>query len=237
MSLAIVSLSGGIDSCVAAAIAKSAGLHLALLHADYGQLTETREHRAFEGIADHFAVPAHRRLEVPMQALRLIGGSSLTDETVPMESGLPDRGSLPNTYVPFRNAHLLATCVSWAEAIGAEHVFVGFAGGDGCAYTDCSRAFLRAFAAATEEGTAPETKISLHAPLIDKAKDEIIKIGMFLGAPLHLTWSCYRSETLACGTCASCLVRLRGFREAGLSDPITYEPQSPPKQAKKAAKK
>jgi len=222
MSTAVVSLSGGMDSCVAASVARNDGHDLALLHADYGQATEVRERLAFEQIADHFAVPLGRRLIVPMQALKLIGGSSLLDSGLPIERGDLDRVGIPSTYVPFRNAHLLATCVSWAEVLGAGHIYVGFVEGDSSGYPDCRDSFLRLFESAANEGTKPETKIALKAPLIDKTKAEIVRLGAQLGSPLHLTWSCYASESLACGVCDSCLLRLRGFEQAGLRDPIPY---------------
>jgi 7-cyano-7-deazaguanine synthase len=221
-SLAIVSLSGGMDSCVAASMAQSEGHDLALLHADYGQLTEARERLAFEQIADHFNVPQGRRLIVPMQALKLIGGSSLLDPALSIERGDLGRVGVPSTYVPFRNAHLLAACVSWAEVMGATRVFVGFVEGDSSGYPDCRKSFLRAFETAANEGTRPETKIAVEAPLIDKTKAEIVQLGARLGSPLRLTWSCYASETLACGACDSCLLRLRGFWQAGIGDPIPY---------------
>ncbi|MDR2560951.1 MAG: 7-cyano-7-deazaguanine synthase QueC [Holophagales bacterium] len=222
MSLAIVALSGGMDSCVTAAIAKRDGFELCLLHASYGQLTEARERLAFQQIADYYEVTPGRRLVVPMQALKIIGGSSLTDATMQMEHGNLDRAEVPSTYVPFRNAHLLATCVSWAEAIGATDIFVGFVEADSSGYPDCSAEFLKAFEAAANSGTKLSTSIKIHAPLIDKTKAEIVKIGMSIDAPLHLTWSCYKSEARACGVCDSCLLRLRGFSQAGFSDPIDY---------------
>jgi len=222
MSLAVVSLSGGMDSCVAASVARSGGHDLALLHADYGQLTEARERLAFGQIADHFGVPQGRRLVAPMQALKLMGGSSLLDAALPIETGPLGRAGVPSTYVPFRNAHLLAACVSWAEVIGAERIFVGFVEGDSSGYPDCRESFLRLFEAAANEGTRPETKIAFEAPLMDKTKAEIVQLGARLGSPLHLTWSCYASGTLACGVCDSCLLRLRGFRQAGLRDPAPY---------------
>ena len=222
MSLAVVALSGGMDSCVAAAVAKQNNFELCLLHASYGQLTEAREGLAFQQIANYYEVPPQRRLTVPMQALKMIGGSSLTDAAVQMEHGNLDRAEVPSTYVPFRNAHLLAACVSWAETIGAADIFVGFVEADSSGYPDCSADFLKAFEAAANSGTKRSTRIKIHAPLIDNTKAEIVKIGMSIGAPLHLTWSCYKSEAQACGVCDSCLLRLRGFSQAGFSDPIEY---------------
>lgn len=220
--LAIVSLSGGLDSCVAAAMAKADGCELALLHADYGQLTEARERRAFYEIADHFQVPAHRRLIVPFAGLSLIGGSALTDPSLPLPEGDLERQDVPVSYVPFRNAHLLATAVSWAEVNGASRIYVGFVEEDSSGYPDCREDFLKAFEQAANFGTKPETRLELKAPIIHMRKSEIVQQGIALGAPLQLTWSCYQGEDQACGRCDSCLLRLRGFREAGFQDPIPY---------------
>jgi len=218
--ISVVSLSGGLDSCVAAAAARAAGFDLALLHADYGQLTEARERRAFSAIADFYG--AARRLVVPFAGLRAIGGSALTDPSIPLPDGDLDREGVPVSYVPFRNAHLLATAVSWAEVLGAKAIHVGFVEEDSSGYPDCREAFLKAFEAAAELGTKPGTSIRFKAPLIHLRKSQIVTLGMELGAPLHLTWSCYQGEGEACGTCDSCLLRLRGFKEAGVADPIPY---------------
>ena len=224
--LAVVSLSGGMDSCVTAAIAKASGYDLALLHADYGQRTEARERRAFEEIADHYAVPLERRLEISFDNLRRIGGSALTDTRIALPEGDLDRPGVPSSYVPFRNAHLLSTAVSWAEVLGARHIFVGFVEEDSSGYPDCRESFLRAFEQVANLGTKPETCLELHAPLIHLKKSEIVSRGLELSAPLHLSWSCYQSEDEACGHCDSCLLRLRGFREAGAVDPIPYQPRA-----------
>lgn len=220
--LAVISLSGGLDSCVTAAIAKAEGYELALLHADYGQLTESREQRAFRKIADFYAVPEHHRLLIPFANLRLIGGSALTDPSMALPEGDLGRQGVPVSYVPFRNAHLLATAVSWAEVLGAGRIYVGFVEEDSSGYPDCREVFLEAFERAANLGTKPETKLRLFAPLIHLRKSAIVKQGMALDAPLHLTWSCYQGEDKACGRCDSCLLRLRGFKEAGTADPIPY---------------
>jgi 7-cyano-7-deazaguanine synthase len=220
--LALVSLSGGLDSCVAAAMAQAEGFELALLHADYGQLTEKRERRAFGDIADHYAVPERRRLIISFENLRKIGGSALTDASIPLPAGDLHRQGVPSSYVPFRNAHLLATAVSWAEVLGAGHIFVGFVEEDSSGYPDCREVFLKSFEATANLGTRPETRLALHAPLIHRTKAQIVTKGLQLSAPLHLTWSCYQSEEEACGSCDSCLLRLRGFQEAGSPDPIPY---------------
>ena len=220
---AIVLLSGGMDSCVAAAIA---GLthHLALLHASYGQLTERRERRAFDEIADSFEV--RERLVVRLDALRQIGGSALTDQRIPVpERGVAlERGAaeIPVTYVPFRNAHFLSAAVSWAEVIGASAIFIGAVAEDSSGYPDCRPEYYRAFSEVVRQGTRPETEIEILTPVITMRKSEIVQRGMELGAPLHLTWSCYQSEEMACGVCDSCRLRLTAFAEAGHADPLAY---------------
>lgn len=220
--VAIVSLSGGLDSCVAAAIAKAEGHELALLHADYGQLTEAREQRAFQEIADFYGVSRERRLTIPFAHLKLIGGSALTDPTIALPEGDLHREGVPVSYVPFRNAHLLATAVSWAEVMGAKRIYVGFVEEDSSGYPDCREVFLQSFERTANLGTKPETELQLLAPLIHLKKSAIVERGLALGAPLHLTWSCYQGEDRACGRCDSCLLRLRGFQEAGMADPIAY---------------
>lgn len=222
MTLAVVSLSGGLDSCVTAAIARAEGFDLALLHADYGQRTEARERRAFTNIADHFGVPAGRRLLVDFTGLRVIGGSALTDASLAVPEGDLARTGVPSTYVPFRNAHLLSAATSWAEVIGATAIFVGFVEEDSSGYPDCREAFLKSFEITANLGTKPETHLTFRAPLIHLRKSEIVRRGLDLSAPLHLSWSCYQGEDEACGGCDSCLLRLRGFKEAGVADPIPY---------------
>lgn len=220
--LAVVSLSGGMDSCVTTALAKAEGFELAMLHADYGQRTEARERRAFTDVADHYGVPPSRRLVVDFTGLRIIGGSALTDPSITLPEGDLARSGVPASYVPFRNAHLLSAATSWAEVIGAEAIFVGFVEEDSSGYPDCREAFLKSFEQTANLGTKPETKLAFHAPLLHLRKSEIVRRGLDLGAPLHLTWSCYQGEAEACGRCDSCLLRLRGFKEAGVADPIPY---------------
>jgi 7-cyano-7-deazaguanine synthase len=224
---AVVLLSGGMDSCVSTAIAgKRHGLqNLALLHASYGQRTEARELRAFRAIADHYGVQI--RLQVRLEHFRAIGGSALTDENIAVpenELGSPDPGgsSIPVTYVPFRNAHFLSVAVSWAEAIGARSIYIGAVAEDSSGYPDCRPEYYRVFQELIRVGTRPETQIEIMTPVIEMKKSEIIRAGMQLHAPLHLTWSCYQGEELACGTCDSCLLRLRAFAEAGAADPVPY---------------
>ena len=219
---AVVLLSGGMDSCVTAAIA-SQSHQLALLHASYGQRTEARERRAFEEIADFYGVKD--RLLIRLDSFAQIGGSALTDRkiAVPESSdSAPHSSEIPITYVPFRNAHFLSAAVSWAEVIGANAIFVGAVAEDGSGYPDCRPEYYRAFAELVRQGTRPETHIEIATPVIAMRKSEIIRRGVELGAPLNLTWSCYQFEDEACGTCDSCRLRLRAFAEVGLSDPIAY---------------
>jgi 7-cyano-7-deazaguanine synthase len=207
------------DSCVTAALAAREH-RLAFLHANYGQRTEARELRSFERLADHFGVES--RLVVDFPALRQIGGSALTDPRIALRQGEPEPGRIPASYVPFRNAHLLAAAVSWAEVIGAQAVHVGAVWEDSSGYPDCRPDFYAAFERAADLGTRPETRIRIVTPVIGLGKAEIVRRGLELGAPFEMTWSCYRSEDLACGTCESCVLRLRGFAAAGAPDPIPY---------------
>jgi 7-cyano-7-deazaguanine synthase len=223
--LAIVLVSGGMDSCVTAAIADKQ-YRLAFLHVNYGQRTEARELKAFSELADFFR--AEKRLTVSLEHLKVIGGSSLTDTNIPVPEIVPRPSSLvpsgiPSTYVPFRNAHLLSIAVSWAEVIGAVKIFIGAVEEDSSGYPDCREDFYRAFNKAIEIGTKPETRIEIVTPLIHLKKSEIVKRGGELQAPFSLTWSCYRNSDKACGKCESCALRLKGFREAGVADPIPYQ--------------
>ena len=218
-------LSGGMDSCVSAAIASQTH-SLALLHASYGQRTEERERRAFEEIAEFFRAP--ERLIVRFEAFRQIGGSALTDERIAVpESGeaLAPGSRIPVTYVPFRNAHFLSAAVSWAEVIGASAIYIGAVAEDSSGYPDCRPEYYRAFETLIREGTRPETRIEIVTPVIAMRKSDIVRVGYELGAPLERTWSCYQSDDEACGTCDSCRLRLHAFAEAGLRDPIAYRVQ------------
>jgi len=217
--LAVVCVSGGMDSAVTAALAAREH-RLAFLHANYGQRTEAKELACFHALADHFG--AGLRLVVDFSDLRQIGGSSLTDAAIPVREGEPLDGVVPSSYVPFRNAHLLAAAVSWGEVIGARTIFVGAVWEDSSGYPDCRPEFYRAFEEAVRLGTRPETSLHVVTPVISMAKAEIVRQGLALGVPLAKTWSCYQAEERACGACESCRLRLRGFREAGAPDPISY---------------
>lgn len=217
---AIVLVSGGMDSCVTAAIAAAENDALAFLHISYGQRTEARERRAFNDIADHFG--AYERMDISIEHLAKIGGSSLTDETMTVSEADLASTEIPTSYVPFRNANMLAIAVSWAEVIGANAIYIGAVAEDSSGYPDCRPEFYAAFQKVIEKGTRPETAVEIRTPIIHLSKSEIVKKGIALGAPLHLTWSCYRANELACGTCDSCALRLRGFANAGIDDPIAY---------------
>ena len=217
--LAVVCVSGGMDSAVTAALAAREH-RLAFLHANYGQRTEAKELACFHALADHLG--AGLRLVVDFSDLRQIGGSSLTDAAIPVREGEPVDGVVPSSYVPFRNAHLLAAAVSWGEVIGARAIFVGAVWEDSSGYPDCRPEFYRAFEEAVRLGTRPETSLHIVTPVISMAKAEIVRQGLALGVPFAKTWSCYQAEEAACGTCESCRLRLRGFREAGATDPISY---------------
>ena len=220
---AVVLLSGGMDSCVTAAIARETH-DLALMHASYGQRTARRERQAFDEIADFYGV--RRRLVVALDHFAQIGGSALTDSHIAVPEGPPaaavSGNEIPPTYVPFRNAHFLAVAVSWAEVIGATAVYIGAVAEDSSGYPDCRPEYYRVFQQLVREGTRPETQIEIVTPVIGMRKWEIVKRGMQLGAPLDRTWSCYQFEEEACGVCDSCRLRLRAFAEAGTGDPIAY---------------
>jgi 7-cyano-7-deazaguanine synthase len=221
---AVVLVSGGMDSCVTAAIAAQT-YEPVFLHASYGQRTERRERRAFEEIADFYRIT--ERLVVRLDHFSQIGGSALTDSgiAVPERESAADverHAGVPNTYVPFRNAHFLSVGVSWAEVIGARALFIGAIAEDSSGYPDCRPEYYRVFQELARVGTRPETRIEIVTPVIGMRKSEIVRRGIELSAPLHLTYSCYQAEDVACGACDSCLLRLRAFAEAGTSDPIPY---------------
>lgn len=220
-AIAIVLASGGMDSCVLAALAAQEH-ELAMLHASYGQRTAGRERKAFEAIADFYGVPPGRRLAVSLAHLAAIGGSALTDASIPVPEGRLGREGIPASYVPFRNANLLAVAAAWGEVLGARRIFFGAMEEDSSGYPDCRGAFVEAFNRLIAAGTRPETRLEVAAPLLHVTKAEVVRLGTRLGAPFQLTWSCYQSEDVACGRCDSCVLRLRGFREAGVPDPIPY---------------
>jgi 7-cyano-7-deazaguanine synthase len=218
---AVALLSGGMDSCVCATLAVR-DHETAALHVSYGQRTEARERRAFHDICDRLG------LVVDVPALKAIGGSALTDENIPVPDAegefsgrAPAANAVPITYVPFRNAHFLAAAVSWAEVLGAEKVYIGAVAQDSSGYPDCRPEYYRAFNEVVRTGTAARS-IEIVTPLITMRKAEIVRLGLELGAPLDLTWSCYTRQDAACGVCESCVLRLHAFAAAGVHDPISY---------------
>ena len=220
IKLAVCLVSGGMDSCVTSAIAKAENDEIAFLHVSYGQRTERRERQAFNDIADFYHI--EKRLDVSIEYLAQIGGSSLTDETIEVTGANLESKEIPTSYVPFRNANMLAIATSWAEILGADSIYIGAVFEDSSGYPDCRPEFYAAFEKTIDAGTKPETRIKIVTPIIELSKAEIVRKGLKLNAPLELSWSCYKSEELACGKCDSCALRLRGFARAGVNDPINY---------------
>ena len=224
MAKAIVLVSGGMDSCVTAALAKEAGHDLHMLHVNYGQRTEERELKAFHEIANHFEVSRRKRMISSIAHLKSLGGNSLTDSTVPVSKADLETTKIPTSYVPFRNAHMLSIAVSWAEVADAKLIYIGAVYEDSSGYPDCRPAYYAAFNEVIRVGTALGD-IRIETPIIHMKKEEIVLTGKRLAAPLNLTWSCYKNGDIACGVCDSCALRLRGFQHAGESDPIRYASQ------------
>ncbi|MFL6306364.1 MAG: 7-cyano-7-deazaguanine synthase QueC [Candidatus Sulfotelmatobacter sp.] len=217
-SRAVVLLSGGMDSSVCAALAVR-DYEAAAVHVSYGQRTQERERQSFLAICQRLKI--HDRLMVHNEAFRAIGGSALTDESIAVPDAEDIGRDIPVTYVPFRNAHFLAVAVSWAEVLGAEKVYIGAVEADSSGYPDCRPAYYKAFNEVVKTGTR-DGRIEILTPLIAMRKAEIVRLGLELGAPFDLTWSCYSREDEACGVCDSCVLRLRAFEAAGVRDPIPY---------------
>jgi len=215
---AVILVSGGMDSCVAAAIAKENGHELCFLHLNYGQRTESRELMAFHNIADFYDVKD--RLVVDISHLAQIGGSCLTNHTIDVPAADLENEEIPISYVPFRNANILSAATSWAEVLGANALYIGAVEEDSSGYPDCRRSFYDAFEKTIDEGTKPDTHIKIITPLIKLSKKEIILKGHALHAPINLSWSCYEQENIPCGKCDSCALRARGFVQAGMTDPV-----------------
>ena len=215
---AVVLLSGGMDSVVCASLAVR-DFDAAAVHVSYGQRTQERERQSFLAICQRLKI--HDKLMVRNEALGLIGGSALTDDSIAVPDAENVGHSIPVTYVPFRNAHFLAVAVSWAEVLGAEKVYIGAVEPDSSGYPDCRPAYYQAFNEVIRAGTK-DGKIEIVTPLIAMRKAEIVRLGLELGASFDLTWSCYSREDQACGVCDSCVLRLRAFAAAGVRDPIPY---------------
>jgi len=219
---AVVCLSGGMDSCVCAALA-AREYETYAVHFSYGQRTESRELQSAQQMAQ--LVGVRELLHLKLDLFRRIGGSALTDLSIKVPEAGEDEAAIgseiPATYVPFRNAHFLSAAVSWAEVLGASVVSIGAVEQDSSGYPDCRPAYYDAFNQLIKMGTK-DGSIRVHTPLIRMRKSEIVRLGVELGAPFHVSWSCYSGETEACGVCDSCVLRLRAFREAGAVDPIPY---------------
>jgi 7-cyano-7-deazaguanine synthase len=224
--LAVVLVSGGMDSLTAAGMAMYDGLDLAFIHFNYGQRTEAAEFRSFNRIADFFGVPEERRLVVHTNFFTQAGGSALTQPSLDVPEADLDSKDIPVTYVPFRNAVLLSMAVGWAEVLGARFVYYGAVSQDSSGYPDCRPDFIEAFNKLVVEGTKAGSGIEVVAPLVNMTKAEIVHAASSMGLPLEDTWSCYSSNDAACGVCDSCALRLRGFREAGIEDPVRYARRS-----------
>ena len=217
--IAVVLVSGGMDSAVTCGIAHQS-YALALLHINYGQKTEEKELEAFHALAQFYG--AEKQLVATLDYFKKIGGSSLVDPDMTVPEGLSEKGT-PSTYVPFRNAQFLSIAVSWAEVIGARALFSGATEEDAAGYPDCRKEFYDIFNNLARMGTREETAIEIMVPLIALKKADIIRKGQELAIPFEHTWSCYKNNNVACGTCDSCLRRLRAFEEVGIKDPITYK--------------
>jgi len=219
---AVLCLSGGMDSTVCAALA-ARDYDVYALHFSYGQRTEAKEFASASQIAR--LTGAKEFLPLKLDLFRRIGGSALTDETIAVPDAPAEEAAIgsaiPVTYVPFRNAHFLSAAVSWAEVLGAKRIFIGAVEQDSSGYPDCRPAYYDAFNELICRGTK-EGDIRVETPLIHMRKSQIVRLGVELGAPFHVSWSCYSGEREACGVCESCVLRLRAFREAGAVDPIPY---------------
>jgi len=214
--LTVALVSGGMDSCVALGWA-AARYRVAMLHVNYGQRTEAKELECFGRLVGHFRPETSLVVDAPH--LGRIGGSSLTDRRIAVPSD-DEPGEIPTTYVPFRNANLLAIATSWAETIGAERIVIGAVEQDAPGYPDCRPAFYEAANRLIALGTRPDTHITVETPLIAMRKADVVRLGAELGAPLGLTWSCYQNESAPCRQCASCRRRAEAFEEAGAADPL-----------------
>ncbi len=219
--LAVVLISGGMDSAVALGMTLKEGFEPVGLHLNYGQKTEKREEKAFHEICDSYGI--RRRMVALLPYFKQIGGSSLTDDKIPVSTSGIDPKTIPSSYVPFRNAHGLSIATSWAEVLDSSCIVIGAVEEDSSGYPDCREVFYQAFEKAIYLGTKPKSKIEIWTPVIHFSKAKIVRKGKELGVPFQLTWSCYQNEDTACGVCDSCRLRLKGFAEAGAEDPIAYQ--------------
>lgn len=217
----VVLLSGGMDSTLTAVMARAESDTLAAIHFNYRHPTERRELQAFHAICDKLGIA--KRLIVDAEVLRNIGGSSLTDDSIPISKADLQAVTIPSSYVPFRNGTFLSIATGWAEVLGAACIYIGAVEEDSSGYPDCRKVFFEEFEKVINLGTKPDTKLRIKTPVISMKKSEIVQRSIELEAPLELTWSCYKSEDEACGECDSCALRLRGFELAGAIDPLPYK--------------
>ncbi|MCR9203113.1 MAG: 7-cyano-7-deazaguanine synthase QueC [Halobacteriovoraceae bacterium] len=220
--LAVVLVSGGMDSLVTAAMANEEHENLAFLHLNYGQKTQEKELECFKKIAANYGVDPTLQKVIDVSFLKQIGGSSLTDDSIDVKKYKGDSDEVPDSYVPFRNTHIVAMAVSWAEVIGAKRIYIGAVEEDSSGYPDCRPSYYKALNALIKEGTK-DGDIEVITPVIALKKNEIVQKAVDLKAPIAFSWSCYERNDEACGTCDSCALRLRGFQRAGLEDPIPYK--------------
>jgi 7-cyano-7-deazaguanine synthase len=219
--IAVCLISGGMDSCVCACIAKKKHDIIIAIHISYGQRTSERELKAFNDISDYLDIT--KRYLVELSYFRDVGNSALTDYDIPVPENSLSDDEIPVSYVPFRNANFLSVATSYAEANRANSIYIGANQLDSSGYPDCREEFFNEFNKLIKTGTKPNADIKIITPLINMTKEQIVKKGAEINAPLHLTWSCYKNSQKACGVCDSCLLRLRGFRDAGVQDPLEYE--------------
>jgi len=222
MKKAVCIISGGMDSALSAKIAQEEGYEIIALHFNYGQRTETKELACFRKITDAMNVSDSYEIDLPF--FEQIGASALTDKSIEVPTGGLEEG-IPVTYVPFRNGIFLSIAASVAEKHGAEALFIGVVEEDSSGYPDCRESYIMQMEKAINLGTKDETHIEIKMPLVHMKKSEIVAKSLELGVPLEHTWSCYQSEDEACGVCDSCRLRLKGFEEAGVKDPISYVKQ------------
>lgn len=218
---ALCIMSGGLDSTVSAYMAASLGYEIVALHFDYGQRTAERERASFHRICE--VLKPAKATVLDLGCLGRLGGSALTNSNAPLPTSLSSKGEAPSTYVPFRNGIFLSLAGALAEVEACDFIYIGVVEEDANGYPDCSNAFISSMQASLNEGRATSLAVQIVAPLVNKTKAEIIKLGLAVGAPLGLTWSCYEGGAKACGLCSSCQLRLKGFEIAGLVDSIDYE--------------
>ena len=219
MKTAVCIISGGMDSALSAKMAELEGYEIIALHFNYGQRTETKEVECFRKVTA--SVSAVKSYEIDLPFFEQIGASALTDKSIDVPTDGIEEG-VPVTYVPFRNGIFLSIAAAVAEKHGAEALFIGVVEEDSSGYPDCRESYIEQMQKAINLGTKEETHLEIKMPLVALKKSEIVQKSLELGVPLESTWSCYKFEEKACGVCDSCRLRLKGFKEIGSVDPISY---------------